>query len=98
MSGLLTNFLFLVPLKQTRDVRRRAKEKRHLSQPATTELGSCFFSAKTSVSFLRARLDWGAIPPVVVNTRGVKSPCSTWRILALYSRIFDFSAWAKTRA
>src|SRR3982751_914481 len=82
----------LVPLRHIRVVRKRAKEKRHRSHPETTEVTrSCCSDIKAEIR-LRKSCIRGPMPPAVVNTRGVKSACSIWLILALYSRSFCCSA------
>ena len=83
---------FRVPLRQTKVVRKRAKEKRHRNQPATTEFVRSCCSDMVWEMRLRKSCMRGAMPPAVVKTRGVKSACSIWFILALYSRSFCCSA------
>ena len=93
MSSTCGVYRFLrVPLRQTRVVRNRAKEKRQRNQPETTEFTrSCCSDIKREIR-LRKSCIRGAMPPEVVKTRGVKSACSTWLILAWYSRSFCCSA------
>src|SRR3954468_662222 len=68
-----------VPRTQSKVVRRRAKLRRQRNQPETTDLEIPFFSASVAARRLTTRWHWGAIPPAVVNTSGLKSACSTFR-------------------
>ena len=54
---------------------------------------SPFLSARSSASLLWYLLHFSAIPPVVVNTKGVNVACSTSITLLAYIRFFSFSCW-----
>ena len=91
LFSLLYAFL-LVPRTQRSVVLKRAKLRRQRSQPETTDRWSDCLSQIFSASRRRTIWHWGPIAPEVVNTRGLKSPCSTDTILSRYSRDLDFSA------
>ena len=81
-----------VPRIHMMEERRMAKLCRHLSHPMTMEYGlSCFCDSMSCFcdSMLVRRLynveASQPIQPVVVSTRGVNTPCSTFWTLWLYS-------------
>ena len=86
------------PRRQTSAERRIANERRHRSQPATTDMCISLFSASLQANRLSVIEPSGPIPPVVATTSGVKSPCSTLRMRSRYSRFFLFSCIAKQLA
>src|SRR5436305_9795106 len=91
LFSLLVTFL-LVPRTQRSVVLNRAKLRRQRSQPETTDRGSDCLSLILSASRRRTIWHCGPMAPEVVNTRGLKSPCSTDVIRSRYSRDFAFSA------
>src|ERR1700709_1843842 len=85
-------FHYYVLLSARSGVLKRAKLRRQRSQPETTDRWSDCLSQIFSASRRRTIWHWGPIAPEVVNTRRLKSPCSTDTILSRYSRDLDFSA------
>ena len=93
-SMLFSKFIFLQRVARTHSsvVRRSAKLSLHRSQPETTETCTFCFSLSFSANLFMAIWLWGAMPPVQVKTRGVKSARSTSLMRCPYSRIFWSSA------
>ena len=83
------------PRRQINAERRIAKERRHRSHPATTDMCISRFSARFWANRLSIIEPSGPIPPVVAITNGVKSACSTLRRRSRYSRFFLFSCIVK---
>ena len=81
----------LLPLKQSSDDRRRLNEILHLIHPITWLYVSFFFSATRLASLFIVTVASGAIPPLVVKTKGVKHPCSISRTRLPYSAFFFLS-------
>ena len=72
-----TNLLRRVARTHKSVVRSRAKLSLHLNHPDTTDCWIFFFLLNCSASRFITIWHCGAMPPVHVNTRGLKSPCST---------------------
>ena len=78
----------LVPRKHSSMLRIKAKFSLAFIHALILLLGSFLLLARHSPICEKKRLHSLLIPPKHENTSGVNDPCSTWRILWLYSCFF----------
>ena len=88
----------LEPLAQSNAERTISKDILTCNQVTTVSYLLFCFSASIPASFETNCAHSTPIPPFVPKTRGVNDPCSTSRILCIYSRFLAFSCERKVWA